>query len=112
MKKPLTSSMNVALGAAFTLSLAGISGAQANTNPFEVAEVGTLRIADAMEAKCGAEATPATMKSPGEATCGSEKGSAEKSAAEATCGAEKKVQEKQKTIREASCGEAKCGAGN
>jgi uncharacterized low-complexity protein len=120
MKNFSVKPLSIILGTAFSVSLAGLSSAEASQNPFAFSEVSPERIAAAGQAQCGAKSTKASADA-GEAKCGAE-GKASKAAAEATCGANGKAAaeascgaDKEKAaapqvIREASCGEAKCGA--
>ncbi|HKJ76591.1 MAG TPA: hypothetical protein VKA64_05250 [Gammaproteobacteria bacterium] len=95
--------LSTVIGTAFAVSLAGAGVAHASQNPFQVTEVAPASIQVA-EAECGAN------KQPAEAECGANKAAKKTEAAEANCGANKKEAEKKKVIREASCGEAKCGS--
>ena len=104
--------LSTVIGTAFAVSLAGAGVAHASQNPFQVTEVTPASIQVA-EAECGGNKQPAEAEcgankaAPKEASCGADK--AGKQATEASCGADKKGAEK-KVIREASCGEAKCGS--
>lgn len=103
--------LSTVIGTAFAVSLTGAGVAHASQNPFQVTEVAPPSIQVA-EAECGGNKGPAEAEcgankaAPKEASCGADK--AGKQATEASCGANK--QEKKKVIREASCGEAKCGS--
>ena len=83
----------VAVGAAFLTSLGSVGIANAESNPFEVAELqsGYIQLAEADgEGKCG------------EGKCGGEKSDGEGKCGEGKCGTEK-------TDGEGKCGEGKCG---
>lgn len=99
--------VSLAVGAAFVASMAASPVVQADVNPFAATALsgGYMLAEKGSEARCGANKTPA------EAECG-----ANKKAREAECGANKKAREaecganKAKTVKEAKCGEAKCGS--
>lgn len=100
MSKHDTILRTAASGAILGLALAGSAHASVESNPFSATELNAgYRLAAADEARCGANAAKGKAS---EAKCGSDK------ATEAKCGAAKEKGEK-KAIREAKCGEAKCG---
>lgn len=104
--KNITRKSTFAAGTALALGLSGTALASVEANAFSIQEFGGLRIAEAGQGQCGGN------KPAAEAKCG-----AEKTAAEANCGAKKKAAEAKcgsdkakPAVREATCGEAKCGA--
>ena len=116
MKKQFrTSPVSLAIGVAFAAGIATSPIVQADVNPFAVTALSSgymVASSKGSEAQCGANKT---VK---EAQCGAEKASqkvvkegecgASKSVKEGECGAKKAAQPK--PIKEAKCGEAKCGA--
>jgi uncharacterized low-complexity protein len=116
MKKQFrTSPVSLAIGVTFAASIAASSVVQADVNPFAVTALSSgymVASSKGSEAQCGAN------KSMKEAKCGAEKAAqkvameeeigASKSVKEGECGAKKVTQPK--PIKEAKCGEAKCGA--
>lgn len=113
-KKPQTSPVSLAIGAAFAAGLAASPVVHADVNPFAVTALSSgymVASSKNSEGQCGAS------KSMNEAKCGAEKAS-QKVAKEGECGASKRVNEGEcgakkaaqpKPIKEAKCGEAKCG---
>ena len=102
-KKLHNTPVSLAIGAAFAAGLAASPVVHADVNPFAITTLSSgYMVADgkAGEGQCGAS------KSQGEAKCGAEKAS-KKVAKEGECGANKAAQPK--PIKEAKCGEAKCG---
>ncbi|SCZ57183.1 hypothetical protein [Thiohalomonas denitrificans] len=98
----ITKPISFAAGTAMAFGLSGTALGAVDANPFSVEEFGGLRIAEAGQGQCGGKTE---KKNAAEANCGAK----EKAAAEANCGAEKA--KAKPVVREASCGEAKCGAG-
>ena len=109
-----TKQISFAASTVMAFGLSGTAMGTADNNPFSAEEFGGLRIAEAGQGQCGGQTG---MKKAAEANCGArEKGAAEancgareKRAVEAKCGADKA--KAKPVVREASCGEAKCGAG-
>ncbi|WP_303906281.1 hypothetical protein [Thiohalomonas denitrificans] len=97
----ITKPISFAAGTAMVFGLSGTALGAVDANPFSVEEFGGLRIAEAGQGQCGGKAE----KKAAEANCGAK----EKAPAETNCGAEKA--KAKPVVREASCGEAKCGAG-
>ncbi len=110
-KKTTINSISLAVGTAFIAGMATAPAVQADVNPFAV----TVLSSGYMVAEKGAEGNCGAKKPVAEAECGANK-AAEK-AKEGECGANKKAKEAEcgankaepKPIKEAKCGEAKCG---
>ena len=105
-------SLSLAVGTAFVAGIATAPAVQADVNPFAA----TTLSSGYMLADKGAEGNCGAKKPVTEAECGANKA---KQAKEAECGANKAKQVKEaecgankakpKPIKEAKCGEAKCG---
>jgi uncharacterized low-complexity protein len=102
-KKTHRNTVSLAIGAALASGLAAAPVVHADVNPFALSALsGGYMVASGMtgEGQCGA-----TKKS-SEAKCGAEK-AVQKITKEGECGA--KTAAKPKPVKEAKCGEAKCG---
>jgi uncharacterized low-complexity protein len=111
-KKHTIKPVSLAVGVAFVASMAAAPAVQADVNPFAA----TALSSGYMVADKGAEGNCGAKKPVQEAECGANKA---KQVKEAECGANKAKQVKEaecgankaapKPIKEAKCGEAKCG---
>jgi uncharacterized low-complexity protein len=99
-KRTTINSISLAVGTAFVAGMATAPAVQADVNPFAA----TALTSGYMVAEKGAEGNCGARKPVTEAECGANK-AAEK-VKEAECGANKA---EPKPIKEAKCGEAKCG---
>lgn len=100
-KKHTIKPISLAIGAAFVAGMAATPAVQADVNPFSVTALSSgYMVADkSTEGNCGAN----KAKQVQEAECGANKA---KQLKEAECGANKA---EPKPVKEAKCGEAKCG---
>lgn len=103
--------LSLAAGTAMVLSLSHSAVASMGDNPFAVEEVGQgLRVAEAAQGQCG-EGSGGKSPTAAEARCGAEKTGMKDADGSAGEMATMDKKAKPAAIREASCGEAKCGSG-
>jgi uncharacterized low-complexity protein len=100
-KKHPSTPIALAIGTAFAAGVAATPVVHADVNPFAVTQLSSGYMLSADEGQCGAN------RQASEAKCGAEK-AAQKITDEAECGANKAMA-KPKPVKEAKCGEAKCG---